>query len=181
MSKQQEAPGELELVRAFLNSADLEEGSDELADAAALRAWLVSHGLLAPGCEVTEADRVRMVELREAIRALIVANSTGRLDASAAALLDRYGQAARLALAMTPGGLDLRPADDGVEGACSRLLAIVFVAGVAGTLARLKACERHSCRWVFYDHSKNRSGRWCSMAVCGNRTKAARFRARRHS
>lgn len=175
------APGELELVREFLNSVDLEAGRDELADAAALRAWLFDHGLLAAGGEVTEADRVRMVELREAIRALAAANTTGRLDPGAAAVLERYGQAARLALEMAPGGLRLRPADDGVEGACARLLAIVFTASADGTFARLKACERHSCRWVFYDHSKNRSGRWCSMAVCGNRTKAARYRERRRA
>ena len=34
------------------------------------------------------------------------------------------------------------------------------------------------CRWAFYDGSKNRSGRWCDMASCGNRMKARAFRER---
>ena len=48
-----------------------------------------------------------------------------------------------------------------------------------GTWSRLKACSADSCQWVFYDTSKNRSGHWCSMRVCGNRAKARQFRARR--
>jgi len=59
-----------------------------------------------------------------------------------------------------------------------RLLAIVADAMADGTWPRLKACFRESCRWAFYDHARNRTGRWCSMAVCGNRTKAERYRAR---
>ena len=47
-----------------------------------------------------------------------------------------------------------------------------------GTWDRLKACPWDTCRWAFYDRSKNRSGRWCRMDVCGNRAKAAAFRAR---
>ena len=51
-----------------------------------------------------------------------------------------------------------------------------------GTWARLKACERDSCRWAFYDRSKNRSGHWCSMDVCGAREKNRRaYRRRRAS
>jgi predicted RNA-binding Zn ribbon-like protein len=47
-----------------------------------------------------------------------------------------------------------------------------------GEWSRLKTCARESCRWVFYDASRNRSGRWCSMQVCGNREKTAAYRAR---
>ena len=44
---------------------------------------------------------------------------------------------------------------------------------------RLKACRLHTCEWAFYDHTKNRSGAWCNMAVCGNRAKARAYRERR--
>jgi predicted RNA-binding Zn ribbon-like protein len=47
-----------------------------------------------------------------------------------------------------------------------------------GTWDRLKACAADDCHWAFYDHTRNRSGRWCSMAVCGNRAKVERFRER---
>jgi predicted RNA-binding Zn ribbon-like protein len=42
-----------------------------------------------------------------------------------------------------------------------------------------KPCRNHPCRWLFYDHSTNRSGTWCTMAVCGNRLKARADRRRR--
>ncbi|MBK5306005.1 MAG: CGNR zinc finger domain-containing protein [Frankiaceae bacterium] len=47
-----------------------------------------------------------------------------------------------------------------------------------GEWSRVKACALESCRWVFFDESRNRSGRWCSMQVCGNRAKTAAYRAR---
>jgi predicted RNA-binding Zn ribbon-like protein len=66
-----------------------------------------------------------------------------------------------------------------VDGALAALLAIVHDAMVAGSWARLKACREHTCAWAFYDHSKNRSGAWCSMSVCGSRSKARTYRQRR--
>lgn len=39
-------------------------------------------------------------------------------------------------------------------------------------------CHDETCRWLFLDHSKNHSRRWCSMQICGNRSKAQRFYAR---
>jgi predicted RNA-binding Zn ribbon-like protein len=58
------------------------------------------------------------------------------------------------------------------------LFAAVAAAMADGSWSRLKACRRHACRWAFYDHSRNRSGTWCSMAVCGNRVKVADYRRR---
>jgi predicted RNA-binding Zn ribbon-like protein len=42
----------------------------------------------------------------------------------------------------------------------------------------LKICTNDECQWAFYDHSRNRSGAWCTMAVCGNRMKGRAFRRR---
>jgi len=47
-----------------------------------------------------------------------------------------------------------------------------------GTWDRMKACAADTCRWAFYDHSRNRSRQWCDMAVCGNRAKARTYRKR---
>ena len=44
---------------------------------------------------------------------------------------------------------------------------------------RLRECSADTCRWLFLDHSKNHSRRWCEMQICGNRSKSARFHARR--
>jgi predicted RNA-binding Zn ribbon-like protein len=69
----------------------------------------------------------------------------------------------------------------GVDGAIARLMAIVAVAVEQGDWARLKACPAENCFWAFYDRSKNRSGRWCKMEVCGNVEKARAFRERHRS
>jgi predicted RNA-binding Zn ribbon-like protein len=50
-----------------------------------------------------------------------------------------------------------------------------------GTWERLKACPRDCCLWAFYDTSKNRSKRWCSMESCGNVEKARAFRYRQRA
>jgi predicted RNA-binding Zn ribbon-like protein len=45
-------------------------------------------------------------------------------------------------------------------------------------VARVRACEAHTCRWLFLDTSRNHTRRWCKMQVCGNRMKARRYQLR---
>jgi predicted RNA-binding Zn ribbon-like protein len=181
MSAMQEAPGDLELVRTFVNTLDIEDGSDELADPAALGRWLREHelvrGVLQPGAaEVVAARR-----LREAIRTLLLGNNGVSVRKEAALVLSRTAKRAGLALVFDPdGNARLEPTASGVDGALGRVLAVVAEAMADGTWTRLKACRADDCRWAFYDHARNRSRHWCSMAVCGNRTKARTYR-RRHA
>jgi len=65
----------------------------------------------------------------------------------------------------------------GPDAALALVLGIVFGARATGSWRRMKACPHEHCGWVFYDRSRNRSSQWCSMRICGNRTKAARHRA----
>jgi predicted RNA-binding Zn ribbon-like protein len=157
-----QAPGDLELVRLLVNTLEVESGDDALSSPAALQAWLQEHGL-GRGAEAAPADLHTARRLREAIRSL------------------RAAARARLALRFEPdGSARLEPVAAGVDGALGRLVAIVAGAMADGTWSRLKACRADDCRWAFYDHARNRSRQWCSMAVCGNRTKARSYR-RRHA
>lgn len=45
---------------------------------------------------------------------------------------------------------------------------------VEGTADRIKECAGEKCGWLFFDASRNRSRRWCSMRDCGNRAKVRR-------
>jgi predicted RNA-binding Zn ribbon-like protein len=45
-------------------------------------------------------------------------------------------------------------------------------------LTSVRACSSKTCQWLFVDTSKNHRRRWCSMKLCGNRTKVRRFYAR---
>jgi predicted RNA-binding Zn ribbon-like protein len=176
----QGAPGELERVRDFVNTLDVETGEDALSSPDALRAWLQSHHL-GPARGATRADLVAARRLREAIRALLLENNGLSVRKEAALTLNRTAARAQVGLRFDSGGeVRLEPAARGVDAALGRLLAIAASAMADGTWARLKACRADDCQSAFYDHARNRSRQWCSMAVCGNRTKARTYR-RRHA
>jgi predicted RNA-binding Zn ribbon-like protein len=182
MSKQQEAPGDLELVRAFVNTRDIEEGSEALSSPTALGEWLSACGLAQKPIEAGPADLRRAVRLRESLRAILLSHGEGSPEpAEAWKALDEGAARAKLEVRFGPEGAPLiEPAAAGVDGALGRLLAVVHGAVADGDAwRRLKACRLHSCEWAFYDHTKNRSGAWCNMAVCGNRAKARAYRERR--
>jgi predicted RNA-binding Zn ribbon-like protein len=171
-------PEDLELIRSFVNTAELDEDTDELATPASLRDWIGKHGI-GDGPEPTEEDRRRVVAVREALRALLLANSGEPLDSGAVDTLN--SAAAPIALKVRFGDdaqPELSPEGTSVDAALGTILAVVVKAMADGTWVRLKACREDTCQWAFYDRSRNRSGQWCSMAVCGNRAKARSYRHR---
>jgi predicted RNA-binding Zn ribbon-like protein len=176
------APGALLEVQRFVNTRDVEAGTDELTSPDALAAWLAEHGLPGAGAPVTEDDLARALGVREALRALALANNGEPLPPEALATLNRASERARLAVRFDRAGTaSLEPAAGGVDAALAWILAAVQRAELDGTWRRIKACRNHTCEWVFYDRSRNRSGTWCTMAVCGNLMKARAYRRRRAS
>ena len=176
------APGPLELVQRFVNSIDMESGEDELGGPAELRAWLAERDLIGRDERVTRADFERAIDVREGLRALLMANNGLPLDEERVARLDRAAARAGVRMVFRPGSEPrLAPEAQGVDGAIGRLMAIVAGAVEQGRWERLKACPRDVCRWAFFDHSKNHSGRWCQMDVCGNIEKARAFRQRKRA
>jgi predicted RNA-binding Zn ribbon-like protein len=175
------APGRLAFVQAFLNSFwDLDgDGSEVWSTPGAYGAWLRARGF--DGAAASPGDLGRALELREALRELCGANHDDGEAPAALAALDRIAHAVAPAAALAPslrtGALD--PAGDGPDAACALALGIVFAARADGSFARLKACPHAHCGWAFYDSSRNRSGQWCSMRICGNRTKGEAFRRRK--
>ncbi len=153
------APEPLRRVQLLVNSADLENERDWLPD------WLREHGL--------EGEEERARELREALRALVLANNGRPVDAAAVAVVNRAA-----------AGLDVGLDADGTPRLCGadpleEVVAVAIGAMFDGSWRRLKACR--NCRWCFYDYSPNRSATWCSMQLCGNRRKTRAYRSRRRS
>jgi predicted RNA-binding Zn ribbon-like protein len=180
MRKNQEAPGELELVRDLVNTWDLGDGVERLDSPAALGTWLTDNGLASPGVRVTRADFAHAIELREALREILRSHNGFPISHEADETLDAAVCRARLRLRIERGGVTrLEPEATGVDAALGHLLAIVHAAIAQGTWDRLKACRDDICQWAFYDHTKNHSGAWCTMEVCGNRAKARAYRERR--
>jgi predicted RNA-binding Zn ribbon-like protein len=176
------APQPLYLVQRFINSIDLESGEDELHSPDALRDWLVQRDLMKPGESLSDPDLERALDVREGLRAVLRTNNGLPLDEEKVERLDRAVADAGVRLRFRPGAdPELVPDATGIDGAIARLMAIVAAAVERGDWPRLKACPREECEWAFYDRSKNRSGRWCQMEVCGNIEKARAFRERRRA
>ena len=170
------AAGALRLVQDFVNTVDREHGPDLLDAPAGLREWLDHRGLAA-GATVGPAEVAAALDVREALRALLLANNGGPPAPEAHAVLE--DAARRAGLAPVFGEAALVPAAGGLDGALGRVLAVVFAAMLDGRWERLKACPRDVCGWVFMDRSHANRGTWCSMKICGNRVKAGAYYRRR--
>jgi predicted RNA-binding Zn ribbon-like protein len=178
MADRDTAPGELGLVQDFVNSVDLQDGPELLTDPDALRSWLVARSLLEPSQPVDEGDLRHAVALREAIRAVIGANSGLPVYPVDVATLNEAAARSRLRMRFgAEGKARLEPDSTGPVSAMGRLVAALYAGMQDEGWGRLKLCGSQACRWAFYDRSKNHSSRWCTMASCGNREKARRFRS----
>ena len=175
------APAPLDLVQDFVNTEIPEWARDDIATPAELARWLAERGLLPSGSRVEAESFLRARALRSCLRALALANTTGVAPQPAAwrALGEELGSL-QYRLEVGPGGEPrLAHAEDGAAGAVATIAAVAIGAVGDGSWARMKACRKASCGWVFYDHSRNRSSSWCSMTICGNREKTAGYRRRR--
>lgn len=174
------APGELELVRSFVNTWDAEDDTDAVATPAELATFLTGQGLLDAEARVTAAEHRRALGVREALRATLRAHHGHPEEDCAQDVLADASQRARLQVLFDERGTArLEPAASGLDGALGRLLTIAHEADREGRWGRLKICPADDCQWAFYDHSRNRSATWCSMKVCGNRHKVREYRERR--
>jgi predicted RNA-binding Zn ribbon-like protein len=171
-------PAGVDLVKAFINTAELEENTDHLATTRQARDWLQDMGFM--GAEpLSDSERLRLVEVREALRALIGTKHGGHIGPESLAVLDGAGRTARLTLAFSSeGSANLHPDATGIDRALGEIIGAVYTAMIDGSWSRLKTCENRECRWAFHDQSKNHSAKWCSMQSCGNRMKARAYRAR---
>ena len=174
------APEPLRVVQAFVNTVDIENGVEELTDADALRKVLANIGALPrSSTALADADVERALEVREALRRLLLVNTGEPADPEALAVLEDASARARLTMRFELDGRPtLLPRAGGLDGAVGRILAVVYTSMADGSWTRLKACPRDVCGWIFYDRSRNSSSRWCAMSVCGNRTKIRRYRGK---
>jgi predicted RNA-binding Zn ribbon-like protein len=163
----------------FVNTVDLETGEEALGDAPQLAAWLAGHELLPATTRLTRTDLEAALELREALRRAMLAHNGAPEDEAAARALEEVARRGELGVHFGPAGsMSLAPRAEGLAGALAALLVPVAASIADGSWERVKACRADDCHWAFYDRSRNHSGTWCDMAICGNRTKVRAYRER---
>ena len=178
-SRPSTAPGQLALVQSFLNTIDLETGRDHLADLSSAESWLAAQRLVSPGTEYDERDRRRLVEIRRALHNLVAANAGTGVQRRAVTTLNEAARRVRLGVRLHPeDGYRLMAEGVGIDRPIGELLIAVTGSMAGGSFPRLKICSNDACQEAFFDSSKNRSGRWCSMTKCGNRMKGRAYRER---
>lgn len=159
------------LVLDFANTVDIEDATDVLATGEGTASWLRERGLS------DDADVGELLILRAGLRARLLIANGGAADedaiAAAEALLSRVPVTVRLG-----GGFEPE-APLGAPGAVGALAAAWALTVACGDWARLKQCPDHECGWVFWDATRSRTRRWCTMRVCGNRAKVRAYAARK--
>lgn len=191
---------DLEDTFDFLNTDDLENGFplERLPTLGDALSWFVDRGVIhAEGAQrldrqaETDAttaarDLARIHAVRGALREVADALVYHRQAAPGA--LDTVNRAlhARQVIELVPSSdgcvaVDHRHVGDPIDDALARLCDPLVTELTGGSPERIKICDNDRCRWVFYDTSRTGRRRWCDMATCGNRAKAARHRAKSKS
>ena len=141
--------------------------------------WLAGHGIASADPVDLAALLTRAKTLRSLVRRLIEERKADRLGdiAGLDAYLHAHVSAPHLARD-SDGGLTLTRLVR-ADPVSSMLGAVAEAAAqllVEGDFDLVKQCEHPECILWFYDRTKSHKRRWCSMALCGNRHKAAQFR-----
>jgi len=188
-------PG-LDRAIEFVNSFGISRGRpfDDLqtADAAVVRLGelgflalddiAAERARLAANPAVSGAALARLQAVRSGLRELIDAIAADRAadpDALASVNLAlRLEEFVELVPVGTDYRLARRRAGEPFDRALAAIAGLIAAEVTGGRADRLRVCENPTCRWAFYDRSRPGTRRWCEMASCGNRMKAARHRAR---
>jgi len=153
-----------------------------LTHSSAFSDWLVRQGIVPGPVTVSPEALASSQEYRETLYRLFSRLATG--EKPLAADVERLNSEIERAVSHLYLTRDLHWE---IKGANALDRAVMMISlSAAGLLSgpdlgRLRSCANETCGWLFIDHSKNRSRRWCDMSDCGNQAKARRFQQRQRS
>lgn len=180
MSEDAAVPPAALLLRDFVNTYEPQVDEEALTSVDALGRWLTARSLLEPGVRLPAADLAVAVAFREGLRAVLLDHAGHPADPAALRRLDEILAAVPVRLSLATGGPRLVPAGGApFDRALAGLVDAIRQCAEDQTWSRLKVCDRDTCRWAYYDASRNQARRWCSMAGCGNYVKMRRAYATR--
>ncbi|MEU7474883.1 ABATE domain-containing protein [Lentzea sp. NPDC042327] len=169
------------LALDFLGTLKWRGGDDEelLTGPRDVGAWAVAAGLVTEQPEVTAAQLTALVDLRESVYRLVRATLAGSGRPEDDLLrVNSYADAPAPSFTLTETGVRRHGTARAVGGEIARAAAALLER--ADELV-IRECGRAECTRIFIDRSRTGNRRWCDMEECGNRIKAAQYRARRRS
>lgn len=175
----------------FVNTEIVADGTraDLLKSGGDVWAWLTQAGALNEGDGLSEADGERLLRRARELRAFL-RNMAAQM-AQGAPVSEGAVEAINDLLRLRRGRTQLfrdgdawrkefRAEDTGGDTALVPIAQSAADLLSEGDWRLIRRCEHPKCILYFYDTSKNHKRRWCSMAGCGNRVKAAHHRRSRH-
>jgi len=166
------APGDLALLEGFLNTWSGELSIEDFGTVSDTEKWLRQFGLWMGSKKLTATHREKIIQFRECLRAWILDNSS--TQPLAASLSDVVFHAE-----IDEGMLSFKAVGDPYQFLVGSLAKAISASQNAGTWDRFKCCELPTCGWAFYDSTRSRTKRWCSMKTCGSRHKAREYYKRK--
>lgn len=170
-SPQPDAPSR---IVALLNSG-VAPGGDALRDPVSFSVFCKSLSIDQPKDAVDEPLLVLMRELRGSVCACIAEPASLR-----AQRLEMLSGKARLVLGIDDTGLPaLRSEAKGSARIMAQFIIEINAAAASGAWSRIRVCAAPECNKAFFDGTRSRTRRWCSMSTCGNRAKVSEYRDRK--
>ena len=166
-----------DLAVALVNTWDPPSSKEHLPDPRALDEWLSEHGIEAPPATTKDLEAARAVRSR--LRAVFEAGTEEEGLAILNELLAEAPLVPKVVRSAGECGFELTARDAPIARRLASEGAFGLAAAIAeGGFDRLRICGGHKCLDVFVDVSRNRSRKFCSPHVCGNRASVAAYRAR---
>jgi predicted RNA-binding Zn ribbon-like protein len=167
-------PSDVRIVRDFANTVESQIGVERLRAPADLGEWLTARGLLDDAAPVRPDHVALAVTLREGLRGVLQRHAGHEPDPASMRRFDDALAALPLRARFDDDGFRLAPRAPTRWKPPSRASSPPCVRPSTTARGRGSRCARDSCRWAYYDRSRNRSSRWCTMAGCGNIVKMRR-------
>jgi predicted RNA-binding Zn ribbon-like protein len=172
----------IELLVDFVNTYEPQVDGEAWGTADDLGLWLAGRQLIPVDAVLRAADLATAITVREGLRAILAGHAGHHSDDESIQALDQVLAGVAVRVTLDDAGLRLSgPSGTAMNGALAQLLDAVRECTQSGAWPKLKVCARDSCRWAFYDASRNQVRRWCSMAGCGNHIKMKRAYTARKS
>ncbi|WP_333776952.1 CGNR zinc finger domain-containing protein [Streptomyces sp. IBSBF 3136] len=144
-----------------------------------LNAWYVESGLVDTITPAGEDDVQEATTVREAIYHLVTGRRLGEeFDREALAVLNSAARKTPATPQLTLGGRHTEATPEQALATVARQ-AVELLSGPDVPL--LKECGNPECTRVYIDRSRGMRRQWCGMESCGNKIKAAAYRARKRT